>query len=789
MANSLGSLTVRLGLDAAEFVSGLTKSEYEAKKLARTLDRHIGQAASLASAAIATIGVAAAASLYAVDKLVKQAGDFQDLAEKTGASAAALASLSVAAKIGGTDVTAVAEASIKLTKNLSKINDESKGAGAALKAIGIPLKEFKQLDPAAQMEKLAKALAGFDEPGKTAVMEALVRGGAQLLPFLKELGEGVGRVNILTEDQIKLADEYADKQARAKAELNAYAQAMAIQAAPAILVFTDAMTEAVKELLEVDKAATGLAGGSAVQQFAESSARSLAVLADGAFAVAQSVLLIGRSYGIAAAIVGAVSRGEFRAAIDLAKEARAEGEKMKFSLGLQEKVAAGFAKLGQKSAGGESLLRKPTINITGLVEDAAGSQGAAKRDSEAQRYLESLQKQLEKTQDLTVVEQVLADLQARRIGGVTPALEKEILSTARLIDLRKADIDVLAQQTEAGRKAAQAAGELFRQAEDFALSVEAPAERLTRQMEDLRRAVESNPLITDQTASRVAQKYWDDYIATIAVAKEVTSEADEFAKRAAGNIQDQLGSGLYDLMSGNFKNIGQSFTNMVNRMVAEAAAAQISRNLFGDLVKGGSGEGVIGGFIKRMLGAGSSSTGNTAQEAFRASEIAAQNLLTTSMTTGTTAMATLTAAANAAATALSSISVSGGGGGGGSLFDFLGGSGQAAFSQTALGSSGFGTGLAYGNMDIGAYLATGGPALPNQNYRVNEQGPELLDVNGKQFLMMGNQRGQVKPISGGASGGDVYHISVAMPQGGSRQTAMQFGADVSRSLEKSRRNR
>jgi hypothetical protein len=29
---------------------------------------------------------------------------------------------------------------------------------------------------------------------------------------------------------------------------------------------------------------------------------------------------------------------------------------------------------------------------------------------------------------------------------------------------------------------------------------------------------------------------------------------------------------------------------------------------------------------------------------------------------------------------------------------------QAAFSQTALGGSGFGTGLAYGNQDLGAYF-------------------------------------------------------------------------------------
>lgn len=38
------------------------------------------------------------------------------------------------------------------------------------------------------------------------------------------------------------------------------------------------------------------------------------------------------------------------------------------------------------------------------------------------------------------------------------------------------------------------------------------------------------------------------------------------------------------------------------------------------------------------------------------------------------------------------------------LGNYLGGGGQAAFSQTGLGGSGFGSGLAYGNQDLGQYL-------------------------------------------------------------------------------------
>ena len=47
-------------------------------------------------------------------------------------------------------------------------------------------------------------------------------------------------------------------------------------------------------------------------------------------------------------------------------------------------------------------------------------------------------------------------------------------------------------------------------------------------------------------------------------------------------------------MDGNFKSIGKAFTSMVNRMVAEALAADLARRLFGSDAKGGSGEGWIG---------------------------------------------------------------------------------------------------------------------------------------------------------------------------------------------------
>jgi hypothetical protein len=91
-------------------------------------------------------------------------------------------------------------------------------------------------------------------------------------------------------------------------------------------------------------------------------------------------------------------------------------------------------------------------------------------------------------------------------------------------------------------------------------------------------------------------------------------------------------------------------------------------------------------------------------------------------------------------------------------------------------------------MQVAGARELGGPVSANSLYRVNERGPELLSIAGKEYLMTGNQGGDVK--SGPTGAGDTHihnNISVAMPQGGSRQTAIQFGAEVARQLSASAR--
>jgi hypothetical protein len=76
---------------------------------------------------------------------------------------------------------------------------------------------------------------------------------------------------------------------------------------------------------------------------------------------------------------------------------------------------------------------------------------------------------------------------------------------------------------------------------------------------------------------------------------------DEFAKSAAKNIQSAFADFLFDPFKNGLDGMLQSFGSMLQRMVAEAVAADLSKRIFGDL-SGGTGGGWIGGLAEMFSG-------------------------------------------------------------------------------------------------------------------------------------------------------------------------------------------
>jgi lambda family phage tail tape measure protein len=367
-------------------------------------ERNIQSIGALKSAFL-TLGTIAAAGLIgaaaAFDTLVKKVGDFQDLAEKVGDTAENLASLSVAASVGGKSMDEVGDFAIKMNKALTGVDDESEKAGAAIKALGLDIDQFKQLRPSDQLDALAKALDQFEDgQGKSNVMEALARGGAQLLPFLKELSGETGRQNILTAQQIKLADEYSDKQARAKAQISLHAQAIATELLPQISNFIGGLAEIIKG-----------------QDFASTASSTLQNVLNGAIVVFQTLAVVvsdvafvfhelGRGIGAAGANLAAIARLDFQGVRTIFKEVSADSEAARVKL---DKFQASIMALGQVGefanvkTGRSSSTDKPrrTLDFSGAVK-APKSSTDNSAEQEARAQLEFDLAQIRKATDAQI---------------------------------------------------------------------------------------------------------------------------------------------------------------------------------------------------------------------------------------------------------------------------------------------------------------------------------------------------------------------------------------------------
>ena len=351
------------------------------------------------------LGAAAATGLIAAtvafDSLIKKAGDFQDMAEKYGDTAENFASLAVAAGTAGVSMDTVGAAAGRLTKSLTGVDDESKDAGAAIAALGLNLEKFKALAPADQFETVAKALNGFEDgASKTAVAMALFgKSGAELLPFMKELGVEGGRQVILTGQQIKLADEYADRQAKLRTEIGLHAQAIAVELLPQVNSYLQSISDLVKDQ-EFAAAATGvlkgaLSGAAVVFQ-------TIAVLVSDVAFVFKGV---GREIGGILAQLDALARWDFNGFRAISNAMKEDAERARAEL---DRFQAGIMGLGQAQAApvrttgdfarSDRAAQRPTLRFTG---GTGGGKG--KKDNTAEQEAK---------------EQLRADLQAIKDGSI-----------------------------------------------------------------------------------------------------------------------------------------------------------------------------------------------------------------------------------------------------------------------------------------------------------------------------------------------------------------------------------
>ncbi|MGL5785150.1 MAG: hypothetical protein ACRCYZ_06855 [Alphaproteobacteria bacterium] len=412
---AIARLTIDLEANLARFEAGMKEASASVERAAARMNRSFAGVGSVfAGSALASAAEQAARSLASVlPELVGSVAAFQDLEEVTGASAVSLAALQTPADVAGLGIERLAGFMVKLTGTLSKTDDETKGAGAALKALGIEMAAFKSLAPEQQFEQLGKALNSFaDGPQKTAVAIALLgKSGAEALPFLKQLGEtGASQIK-LTKEQIALADDLADRNAALRSELKQAAQLVALQALPAFNAFLAALSDTARETLGLDNAQRDLAGNNGVETWARNAMRVLAGVGDAAQGITGTFQVVGTTLGALGAQAAAVLEGEFDRARSIAAEAKADIARILAAPSFSSRLESQFSLQDQRAAlPGPSPLDRGgrQLNFRGGPDpDAAKAQAAADRLRKAQldAALASLRAIFEDERDLVQFQQ------------------------------------------------------------------------------------------------------------------------------------------------------------------------------------------------------------------------------------------------------------------------------------------------------------------------------------------------------------------------------------------------
>lgn len=211
MANSgvVGALKVLLGLDTAEFDTGIKKAKGSAKDFESNLTT-LGK--SFAGAFLPVVGVAGAGLALAsfARQAFDTAGKITDLADQTGLSTQSIQEMQAAANLTSTSLEGFTNAAFKLGVNLAGGTDKVR---EAVSALGLSYQSLRDQSPDEQFKTIAAALGQVEDKqlrNKLAV-DLFGRGAKEILPAIAQGYDEIAKsANAAADEQIRALDEAAD---------------------------------------------------------------------------------------------------------------------------------------------------------------------------------------------------------------------------------------------------------------------------------------------------------------------------------------------------------------------------------------------------------------------------------------------------------------------------------------------------------------------------------------------------------------------------------------------------
>lgn len=192
----------------------LVKFTDDMGKAARVTERSAAQmSAALGVVKSSIAGLAAGITFGGLVSLTKNAIDsidaLNDLKDATGASIENISALEDVAARTGTSLDTVGGSLVKFNAALKDAKPDN-DQGAAFKALNLNIKELQALDPAEALRRTAVALSQFADDGNKArlVQELFGKSVRETAPFLKDLAEQGALVAKVTTQQAEEAEKF-----------------------------------------------------------------------------------------------------------------------------------------------------------------------------------------------------------------------------------------------------------------------------------------------------------------------------------------------------------------------------------------------------------------------------------------------------------------------------------------------------------------------------------------------------------------------------------------------------
>lgn len=560
-----------------------------------TVQRKTQGAARAMQTAFATVlggfgvGLSVAGLTNMVNKAIETEAALHRLNLQTGITVETLSALSGIAKQAGTDLGDAAGLVNKLEKNmLSFAQDGTSKTATAFQQLG-----YSQAQVAAGLKNIdqflpqfAKRLIETGVGGEQAglAMQLLGKSGATALPFLKQLAENGALVAKVTTEQAEEAHKFEVSLAKLSTQSAAFARSIANDLLPSLNNVADAM-------LNARKAGDGFFGS---------------LLAGAREATIELIKpTLGNTMAQLKLVREELTRLE-SAPYAGKEQIRALREREQL-LEKQRNTLVDLAKFA-KDVTPEKLPQKLLDDVPDKVKKGL---------TPYEEALKALLAEKNKKEDLTRVEQLLADIQDKRYGALSKNQQDELIRVAAIVDLNKEDTQTKKEAQEALKNSLQHSNELLR-AEAEARNRRADAikdeldptrelSRLLVEIDDLR----ERGLLTEDEASARALKAYEDMgkvLDGIAAKHDSITAAVKDNDKAFALLSDAASAALGRIATG-AESAGSAMlgllkyvADLIIKMTVLEPLAESMRSVFKDFGKGGGTGGSILSGITSLFG-------------------------------------------------------------------------------------------------------------------------------------------------------------------------------------------